>query len=186
MTDSGHHPFFTVGHSNRNLEDFIQLLQGAGIERIIDVRAFPMSRANPQFNREALDDSLAGHGIGYAHVPALGGRRGRAGGASPDTNAMWENAGFRNYADYALTVPFRAALAQLIEKGREARCAVMCSEAVWWRCHRRLIADNLLARGETVCHVMERGRLEPARLTEGAVVRPDGSVVYPAEQGALF
>ena len=95
---------------------------------------------------------------------------------------MWENRSFHNYADYALTQEFRAGLAHLIGEGRKRRCAVMCSEAVWWRCHRRLIADNLIAHGETVIHIMDKGRLEPARLTPGAVIRPDKSVVYPVAQ----
>lgn len=186
MTDREHHPFFTVGHSNRTLDDFIALLQGAGIERIVDVRAFPMSRANPQFNKDRLPGELAAHGIDYAHVPALGGRRSAVGNVPPDTNGFWENAGFHNYADYALTAECQEALGRLVREGRKSRCAVMCSEAVWWRCHRRLIADNLIARGETVCHVMERGRVEAANLTDGAEVRPDRSVVYPATQRTLL
>jgi uncharacterized protein (DUF488 family) len=97
-----------------------------------------------------------------------------------DVNGYWENKSFHNYADYALSDAFHAGLEALINVGRRRRCAVMCSEAVWWRCHRRLIADNLLARGETVLHIMGHGRVEPARLTAGAVVRADRAVLYPA------
>jgi uncharacterized protein (DUF488 family) len=172
-------PFFTIGHSNRRIEAFIDLLREPGIERVVDVRKMPMSRANPQFNKDALADALAASGISYDHMPALGGLRGKAPGLPADLNGFWENRSFHNYADYALSAPFQEGLGHLIEEGRRWRSAIMCSEAVWWRCHRRLIADDLIARGETVFHIME-GRLEPARLTGGAVIRPDGTIVYPA------
>ncbi|WP_392353986.1 DUF488 family protein [Brevundimonas sp. LF-1] len=107
-------------------------------------------------------------------------RRARVGGLADDVNGLWRNRSFHNYADYALSQAFVEGLESLIETGRRERCAVMCAEAVWWRCHRRLIADNLLARGATVLHIMGRGRLEPARLTTGARVDLEGTVVYPA------
>jgi uncharacterized protein (DUF488 family) len=176
-------PFFTIGHSNRSLETFVELLQEPRVERIVDVRKVPMSRTNPQFNRDALPDALAAYQISYEHIPALGGLRGKAQSLPTDINGFWENRSFHNYADYALSEPFHAGLRRLVEEGHERRCAIMCSEAVWWRCHRRLIADNLIARGEVVFHIMGKGRLETARLTPGAVVRPDGKVVYP-EGGA--
>jgi uncharacterized protein (DUF488 family) len=112
-------------------------------------------------------------------MAALGGLRGKSRDVLPDVNGLWENGSFHNYADYAFSPPFRAGLAHLIEVGRERRCAIMCSEAVWWRCHRRIVADYLIAGGETVIHIMGPGRLEPARLTPGAVVQPK-AVVYPA------
>jgi uncharacterized protein (DUF488 family) len=172
-------PFFTIGHSNRSLAAFVGLLQAAEVELVADIRTVPKSRANPQFNRDSLPGSLLGFGIGYEHMGALGGLRGRT--ATPaEVNGLWENRSFHNYADYALTAPFAAGLAHLVAAGRGRRSAVMCSEAVWWRCHRRIVADWLIARGETVVHIMGEGRLEPARLTPGAVVRPDGTVVYPA------
>jgi uncharacterized protein (DUF488 family) len=174
-------PFFTIGHSNRSIEQFIELLREARVERVVDVRKVPMSRANPHFNRDVLPLALAAHRMSYEHVPALGGLRGRSRGLPLATNGFWENKSFHNYADYALSAPFHEALDRLIAEGRKRRCAIMCSEAVWWRCHRRLIADNLIARGETVFHIMARGRQEPARLTSGAVVRPDGNVIYPAD-----
>jgi uncharacterized protein (DUF488 family) len=172
-------PLFSIGHSNRSLAAFVALLRAAEVGLVADIRTVPRSRANPQFNRETLPDALAGFGIGYEPMPALGGLRGRS--AIPaEVNGLWENRSFHNYADYALTEPFAAGLAHLVERGRERRCAMMCSEAVWWRCHRRIVGDWLLARGEEVFHIMAEGRLEPARLTPGAVVRPDGTVVYPA------
>jgi uncharacterized protein (DUF488 family) len=180
-------PFFTVGHSNRRLDAFVGLLRSADVALVADIRKMPRSRTNPQFDGDALSAALAEFQTGYEHVAALGGLRGRTPGADPDLNGLWENRSFHNYADYALTEPFQAGLAHLIEEGRKRRCTVMCAEAVWWRCHRRLVADNLLARGEAVFHIMDEGRLEPARLTPGAVVRPDRTVVYPGvaevEQG---
>jgi uncharacterized protein (DUF488 family) len=172
-------PFFTIGHSNRGLEAFVALLREAEIGLVADVRKMPASRANPQFNGPPLSEALSKLQIAYEHMPALGGLRGKPPAATGGLNALWSNTSFRNYADYALTEPFLAGLAQLVEAGRQRRCAIMCAEAVWWRCHRRIIADYLLARGETVLHIMGPGRLEAARLTPGAVVRPDGTIVYP-------
>jgi uncharacterized protein (DUF488 family) len=172
-------PFFAIGHSNRGLEDFLKLLGGPGIRLIADIRTVPRSRANPQFNKDTLPEALAARGISYEHLASLGGLRGKSKDLPPDLNGFWENESFHNYADYALSEEFGAGLARLIELGRERRCAMMCSEAVWWRCHRRIVADHLIARGETVIHVMGAGRLEPARLGAGAVIRPGGAVVYP-------
>lgn len=172
-------PFFTVGHSNRSLEEFVELLRGAQVELVADVRKIPRSRANPQFNQEALAASLPACGIRYVAMGALGGRRGVVNSVPPDVNGLWRNLSFHNYADYALSEEFGAGLRELLERGRERRCAVMCSEAVWWRCHRRIVADYLIASGESVFHLMAPGRMEAARLTEGAVVREDGKVVYP-------
>lgn len=177
-------PFFTIGHSNRSLADFIALLKAPRVECIVDVRKMPMSRANPQFNRDTLPEALAAFQLSYDHIAALGGLRGKARSLPGGINGFWENASFHNYADYALSEPFREGLESLIAEGRRRRCAIMCSEAVWWRCHRRLIADNLIARGERVFHIMGSGRIEAARLTSGAVVRPDRTVVYPADDSA--
>lgn len=178
-------PFFTIGHSNRSLDDFVELLKEPQVQRVVDVRKMPMSRANPQFNTDRLSGALAAYQISYEHIASLGGYRGKAPGPSSDVNGFWENKSFRNYADYALSEAFHQGLEQLIEVGRKWRCAIMCSEAVWWRCHRRLIADNLIARGETVFHIMGNNRIEPARLTSGAVVRSDKTVVYPITQLAF-
>jgi uncharacterized protein (DUF488 family) len=179
-------PFFTVGHSNRSLPAFADLLAGCGVELVADVRTVPRSRANPQFNGDALPASLSRFGLRYEHLPELGGLRGRQPASAASPNTLWSNPSFRNYADYALTEPFRRGLERLRRLGR-SRCAIMCAEAVWWRCHRRIIADYLLASGETVFHIMGPGRADPAKLTPGAVLRADGSVVYPAPepQGAF-
>jgi uncharacterized protein (DUF488 family) len=156
------------------------------VERVIDVRKIPMSRANPQFNKDMLPDALAAYQISYEHVVALGGLRGKTQDLAADINGFWKNRSFHNYADYTLSEPFHEGLDHLIKEGRIRRCAIMCSEAVWWRCHRRLIADNLIARGETVIHIMGVGRLEPARLTSGAIIRSNGNVVYPPEDARLY
>ncbi|AXC49357.1 DUF488 domain-containing protein [Paracoccus suum] len=172
-------PFFTIGHSNRSIEAFIGMLRHWQIEMLVDVRKFAMSRANPQFNEQALSETLAGFQISYERNEALGGRRGRVARIAPEVNGMWENKSFLNYADYALSDEFHEGLERLIAEGRARRCAIMCAEAVWWRCHRRLIADNLIAQGEEVFNIMGEDRAEPARLTPGAVVQPDKRVVYP-------
>ncbi len=173
-------PFFTIGHSNRSCEEFVALLTGVDIGLVADIRKVPMSGANPQFNRDMLPDALAAFQISYEHVAALGGLRGKARSVPPDVNDFWTNESFHNYADYALSEHFRDGLEHLLDAGHKRRCAIMCSEAVWWRCHRRIVTDFLVARGETVFHIMGHGRLEPARLTPGAVIQGGGTVVYPA------
>ena len=170
----------TIGHSNRSFDEFAGLLREAGVQRLLDVRAFPNSRTHPQFNQDVLPGELAACGISYEHLPALGGRRRKSTTVPVDVNAFWTHPSFHNYADYALSSPFRAGLDRLIAEGRQQRCAVMCSEAVWWRCHRRIITDYLLARGVAVIHILGPGHREPARLTEGARLQADGTVVYPA------
>jgi len=172
-------PFFTVGHSNRSLEEFVEILKSAEICLVADVRKIPRSRANPQFNQETLAESLPRCSISYELMTVLGGRRGIVKSVSPDVNGLWRNLSFHNYADYALSAEFTAGLRHLVERGREQRCTIMCSEAVWWSCHRRIITDYLIANGETVSHIMGPGRFDPAKLTPGAVVRPDGKVEYP-------
>ena len=178
-------PFFTIGHSNRSLAEFEALLREAGVELVADIRKMPMSRANPQFNHDALAPALAAQGMAYEHIAALGGLRGRSPGLARALNGYWENPSFHRYADYALSPSFRTGLEHLRRAGRARRCALMCAEAVWWRCHRRIVADYLIASGEAVFHIMGPGRLEPARLTPGAVVQADGDITYPAaaEQG---
>lgn len=172
-------PFFTIGHSNRTLSEFIGLLSDADIGALMDIRKIPKSRSNPQFNEETFPDVLAAFKISYEHVAALGGLRGRDRSLPRDVNGFWTNESFHNYADYALSDTFRAGLDHLIKVGRERRCVIMCSEAVWWRCHRRIVADYLIASGKTVVHIMGRGRQETAQLTSGAVIRFGGTVVYP-------
>lgn len=172
-------PFFTIGHSNRSFEDFAALLLEAEVSAVADVRKVPRSRANPQFGSDVLPQALASSGIAYRHIATLGGLRGAARSVPDAINGFWENKSFHNYADYALTESFQAGLGQLLALGRERPCAIMCSEAVWWRCHRRIIADYLLARGETVMHIMGNGRLEPAHLTAGAKVQDNQLIHYP-------
>ena len=167
--------YFTIGHSTRSVTDLIGLLQGAGVMLLADVRAIPRSRTNPQFNIEVLPPALAAHGIGYEHFPDLGGRRGRA---AHSPNDFWENDSFRNYADYAVTEAFRAGLGRLRRFGERQCIAIMCAEAVWWRCHRRIIADYLIAAGETVFHILGPGKLEPASLTPAARKTADGALIY--------
>ena len=167
-------PFFTIGHSTRSLDEFAGLLQAVGADAVVDVRKMPRSRANPQFNIEALPDALVGYQIEYRHVAALGGLRGPAPGLAASPNSFWRNRSFRNYADYAMTPAFRAGLAELIGLGRRRTCAVMCSEVLWWRCHRRIIADYLLARGAPVYHVLGPGSVTLATLTIGAVRTASG------------
>lgn len=170
----------TIGHSTRPIDEFIRLLQQAEVTLVVDVRSFPRSRTNPQFNTEGLRDSLASAGIGYIHLRALGGRRHRPRDAPPSPNQLWRQEAFRNYADYALTEAFRAGLNELESLARAQRCAIMCSEAVWWRCHRRIISDYLLADGVQVAHIMGPGKIDPATLTPGARGLPDGHVLYEA------
>ncbi|HET9231675.1 MAG TPA: DUF488 domain-containing protein [Vitreimonas sp.] len=172
-------PFFTIGHSSRSLDDFVELLAEAEISLVADIRTVPRSRANPQFNKDTLPAALSARGLAYEHIAALGGLRGKMRAEPAATNGYWTNESFHNYADYALTPQFEAGLEHLLREGRQRRCAIMCSEAVWWRCHRRIVADHLLAAGETVFHIMGAGRHEPARLTPAAVVQPGGLIVYP-------
>lgn len=177
---SEEHFYFTIGHSNRSVAEFLALLAGPQIEVVVDVRRLPGSRAHPQFNDDALAASLANAGLRYERIAELGGRRGRDRAIAPEVNGFWENRGFHNYADYALGPDFAAGLAALRSLGRELRCAIMCSEAVWWRCHRRIIADYLIAARCSVRHVLAANRIEPAKLTPGARVAADGRITYPA------
>jgi len=172
-------PYFTVGHSTRPLAEFIDLLEPNGVARVIDVRSFPRSRTNAQYNVESLPAALESHGIGYEHMPALGGKRGRSRDVPEDTNAFWDVEGFHNYADYALGDEFRRGLERLLAIGDRERVAVMCAEAVWWRCHRRIIADYLLAADRDVWHILARDNVEPARITAAARPGPAGMLVYP-------
>ena len=173
-------PVFTIGHSTRPLAEFVNLLKQADVTLVVDVRTVPRSRTNPQYNRETLSLSLSEFDIAYDHLAALGGLRGRQQGIPPAVNAFWDNASFHNFADYAMTAPFRSGLDALRTLAHAQRCAIMCAEAVWWRCHRRIIADYLLHEGETVFHILGKGRLEPARLTESAQPAANATLVYPA------
>jgi uncharacterized protein (DUF488 family) len=177
---------FTIGHSTRTIEEFIALLQEARIELLVDVRSVPRSRTNPQFNMDVLPEALAAAGIGYRHLPALGGLRHRSKSAMRSPNTLWRNASFRNYADYAATDPFRLGIGELEALAHDKCCLIMCAEAVWWRCHRRIIADYLLAGGIPVAHIMGHDKIVPAKLTPGVRSQPGGALVYPAaKEGPL-
>jgi uncharacterized protein (DUF488 family) len=182
---SHRHPFYTIGHSIRPIEEFVAILREAGVTLVVDVRTVPRSRRNPHYNRDELPRTLAAFGIGYEHIAALGGLRGKMRDVPPGLNGFWENESFHNYADYAMGDDFQRGLARLRELGASWRCVIMCAEAVWWRCHRRIISDYLLSAGETVLHIMGPAKIEPAHLTEAA--RPDGAgrLTYPAEQQEL-
>lgn len=168
---------FTIGHSTRAVQDFIALLEAHRIELVVDVRTVPRSRHNPQFNREALPQSLQTAGIDYEHIAALGGFR----RPNPDSrNAGWRNASFRGYADYMQTEAFVAAIERLMQRAQRQRLTVMCAEAVPWRCHRSLIADALVARDIQVEEIISSTRTQPHALTSFA--RVDGTVIsYPAD-----
>jgi len=176
--------FYTIGHSTRSLEEFASLLETIDAALLADVRTVPRSRTNPQFSRDTLASELERRGIAYAHIAALGGLRAKQRGVSAATNAYWQNESFHNYADYAMSAPFRDGLHQLRALAEGRSCAIMCAEAVWWRCHRRIIADYLLHGGAVVYHVLSPDRIDAARLTEGAKPGPDGSIVYPAGESA--
>jgi uncharacterized protein (DUF488 family) len=175
------YPFFTIGHSTRPVDEFVDLLKTAQVDLVADVRTVPRSRTNPQYNFDTLPQALAPFAIAYEHIAALGGLRARTRDVSANLNAFWENRSFHNYADYALSEPFRQGLEQLRALGEGRRCAIMCAEAVWWRCHRRIIADYLIAEGERVFHILSADRIEPARMTPAARRRPDGTLVYAVQ-----
>jgi uncharacterized protein (DUF488 family) len=171
---------YTIGHSTRNLEELLSLLGECGVQLLVDVRRFPGSRRHPQFSRETLATALEASGIRYVHEEDLGGRRSVQPG-SP--NGAWRNKAFRGYADHMSSEPFQRALARLIEGGTQVRSAIMCAEAVPWRCHRNLIADVLVARGVEVLHILGPGKVDRHTLSKHARVLADGNVIYP-EAGA--
>jgi uncharacterized protein (DUF488 family) len=174
---------YTIGHSTRSEEELLALLAGAGVELVADVRAFPSSRRHPQFNRGALTRWLGDAGIAYRHMPGLGGRREPVPG-SP--NGGWQERAFQGYADHMGTGEFQAALAELEAVAARCPTAIMCAEAVWWRCHRRLIADALVVRGWRVEHLGIGESVAMHELTEFAVVGTDGTITYPPAQTALL
>jgi uncharacterized protein (DUF488 family) len=175
---------YSIGHSNRTFEDFLALLEENEIEVLADIRTVPKSRTYPHFNTESLAKSLPIHKIEYVHIAKLGGLRSKKKGA-PSRNDAWENASFRNYADYAETESFHEGLAELIAIARKQRTAYMCSEAVWWRCHRRIVTDYLLAAGWKVMHIMAPHTVKEATLDPKAVVVKKDEIIYPADQQSL-
>jgi len=169
---------WSVGHSTHGLDELVALLRRHGIRQLADIRTAPSSRRHPHFNGGALARELSVRGIAYVHLAALGGRRRPA----PDSpNGGWLNASFRGYADYALTAEFAVGIQRLRALAGEAPTAMMCSEALWWRCHRRLVADHLVLAGDEVCHIDSDGRAAAHRLTPFAAVS-EGRLVYPPRE----
>jgi uncharacterized protein (DUF488 family) len=173
--DAAPQAVLTVGHSNRPLAEFLQLLQAHRVTLLADVRKMPGSRHNPQFGREILSQALQQAGIGYVHLPGLGGLRRR----QPDSpNTGWKNASFQAFADYMVTPEFDGSLEELLERSRGQRVALMCAEAVPWRCHRSLIADALVVRGIAVEHILGASRTQPHTLRPWARVQ-GVRITYP-------
>jgi uncharacterized protein (DUF488 family) len=178
--------FFTIGHSTRTISEFVELLQRNGVEKLIDVRSTPFSRRVPQFNNDTIGSSLASYQIGYEHIPELGGRRSKGCCEDHSQNGFWTHKSFRNYADYALTADFERGLKRLRDLGESRVIAYMCAEAVWWKCHRRIITDHLLARDIAVKHIMGPDVVNDAKLNSGALIRPNKQVVYPSTDAVLI
>jgi len=176
MPDSS--PIFTIGHSTRSIPEFVELLRCGPADLVVDVRTVPKSRHNPQYNEDVLGRELATYQIGYRRMAALGGLRGRSDAVPPQVNGFWDNQSFHNYADYALSDEFAAALDELLELSSGRRCAIMCAEAVWWRCHRRIVADYCIVRGRALFHLMGSDRVDPARLTPAAQIE-GAAITYP-------
>jgi uncharacterized protein (DUF488 family) len=170
-------PILTVGHSTHPIEVFLELLRGAGAEQVVDVRRFPASRRNPQYGGGALTDALGEYAIGYEHVGELGGRRPVLRGSCNDG---WQTSGFRSYADHLRSPEFADGVARLEGLARRSRAVVMCAEAAWWRCHRRVLADVLVMRGWEVRHLMTGGRLVDHRSPDFMIAADDGLPCYPA------
>jgi uncharacterized protein (DUF488 family) len=181
-------PVFTIGHSTRSLVGFTNLLQQAGVDILVDVRRFPRSPRQPWFNIDVLPNNLARVGIRYLHLEALGGKR-SAQEARPDggppRNMMWTHTAFQNYADYAETKNFRTAFDRLLLCAKNGTPAIMCAEANWEHCHRRIIADHLLATGLNVHHIMN-DKIESARLTDGAAIEQGRLIYHPMGGLPLF
>lgn len=169
------HLLWTIGHSTRPIEAIIELLQAHDIQLLVDVRTIPYSRRNPQFNTDALAESLVNAGLQYHHLPALGGRRKSR---LDSVNRGWRSAGFRGYADYMQTDEFWGGLEEMMAHGRKRRTAVMCAEAVPWRCHRSLIADALISRGWQVQHILAKAEAAPHQITPFARIEHD-ALTYP-------
>ena len=174
---------WTIGHSTRTIDEFISLLKANEIKVLADVRSWPGSKRYPHFNKDALTESLTAHGIRYEHFPELGGKR----KSKPDSrNTAWRNASFRGYADYMETEQFQNGIVRLLDTASEAGpIAIMCAEAVWWRCHRALISDFLKARGIEVMHILDANKTEAHPFTSAAHLI-DGTLSYASERDRLI
>jgi uncharacterized protein (DUF488 family) len=173
--------FYTIGHSTRSFDEFVKMLKDSGVDVLVDVRSFPRSRTVPQYNIDTLPEELAQVGIGYIHIPELGGRRGRNKAISPDVNGFWQNQSFHNYADYAMGEGFQVGLEKLCQLGNNQTCAIMCAESTWWKCHRRIITDYLLEADKKVKHILDQEKVESAHITSGAHTTGTGIVTYPGQ-----
>ncbi len=178
-TDKAKIKLFTIGHSSRTFDDFLSLLREFEISTLVDIRRFPGSRKFPYFSRQSLEVTLPASGIEYIWFEDLGGRR-----SGPDTteslNPGLKSSGFRHYADYMQTEPFHAAVNRLLSIASTGITAIMCAEKLFWKCHRRLLSDYLVARGVHVEHIMDPGRSQPHKLAAEAVITKDLQVVYPS------
>ena len=172
------HVFYTIGHSNRTIEEFLEFLDEHDVQHVVDVRKLPGSKRYPHFNADTLGDFLAEHDIQFSRSQGLTGRRNVSKEIPFEVNDWWQNRSFHNYADHALTQEFHDALAELEELGAKQPTAFMCSEAVWWRCHRRIIADYLIVKNHRVEHIMGPDQLMTAELSDGAVAQDDGTIHY--------
>jgi uncharacterized protein (DUF488 family) len=171
---------YTIGHSTRTYAELVEVLRAWDVTRLIDIRTITRSRTNPQFNEPRLTRQLPTKAIAYEVMLDLGGRRPRSKTADPARNAGWRVQSFHNYADYAETPPFARALARLLARSAKETCAVMCAEAVWWRCHRRIVADYALARGAKVSHIFTAHKIERATRTPFAKLdRKTKTLRYP-------
>lgn len=175
---------WTIGHSTRPIEDFVLLLKENGIQCLVDVRSYPSSRKNPQFNQDALNDSLSDSHIKYVHLPSVGGKRSKQADMDHEMNGYWTHPSFHNYADYALTQDFQDGLSELIQFAQSFNTAMMCSEAVWWKCHRRILTDYMLSRQFIVKHIMGHNQVNDAQMFEGAIVQ-NNKIIYPSNKERL-
>ena len=170
-------PVFTIGHSTRTIPEFVELLRAGSVQLVVDVRRVPRSRTNPHYNADVIAEEFAPYQIEYTRIAALGGLRKKS-DVADEVNGFWENRSFHNYADYALSPEFRTGFRQLLELSAQRRTAIMCAEAVWWRCHRRIVADYLINAGRQVYHLMGVNEVQLATMTKAAVPANDG-LRYP-------
>ena len=171
-----HETLYTIGHSTRTIEGFLDLLQAHHIQELVDVRTVPQSRRNPQFGQDQLQTALTRAGIAYTHLKSLGGLRHPS---SDSINLGWQNLSFRGYADYMATPEFQQGLQDLEERAAKKTVSIMCAEALWWRCHRSLIADALTVQGWQVLHIQSRKTAKPHELSSFLKVTDGGKLTYP-------
>lgn len=174
------YPFFTIGHSTRPINEFIAILINENINCVVDIRSIPGSNKNPQYNKETLADVLKLNKINYKHIANLGGLRKKTANISSDFNAFWQNKSFHNYADYAAyDNRFQDGLDELIKLGYKYRCAIMCAEVLWWRCHRRIVTDYLLLANKKVYHIIDSNNIREAVMTSEGCITNSKTITYP-------